>query len=207
MNPVVAPLILATAAASSAESWKEPAPSTITSTKEVNASDFARFTVQRSFVPLEGGRLLLRLLENPVIEVNPNTLECEVVGWDISLPSGLVQDFQHEMARKFLILFSKADAGVLSPEEKIVWLSILDRIDFTSFCIERAAPHYLEGTLRRMAPECYVDWFDGRTERIDRPISNCFSELEPGDTFGAFVKVGHDNMTLFAERISILERA
>ena len=193
--------------ASAAESWRKNAPEVIVSNKEINAADFLRFVVDRRYLPLEGGRILLRLLEKPVLQINPSTLECELLGWDIALPSAHVEEVQQEMARKFTVLFSKADCDQLTDQEKRTWLSILDRVDYTSFCVDRAAPHYLEGKLRRLWPDCYIDWSDGRTERLDRQAANSFSELRPGDTFGAFIKLGHNNKTLSAERVTVLNAA
>jgi hypothetical protein len=199
-------LSLATAApvSSSAENRTQTQPPSITSNHEINVADLARFTIERKFLPLEGGRILLRLFERPVIQVDPNTLECEILGWDIKLPSGLMGEYQYEMARKFLVLFSKADADQLTDKEKKVWLSILDRVDYTSYCIDRAAPHYLEGQLRRKSPDCYVDWSDGRPERINWAIANSLSEINVGETFGAWVKLGQENAALRIERVTLL---
>jgi hypothetical protein len=134
-------------------------------------------------------------------------LECEVKGWDIKIPYNETGYVDRAMARKFALLFSKADGNRLSETETTAWISILDQVDFTSYCINRAAPHYLEGEFRRLKPECYVDWSDGRTERIDHGVATAFSELKPGDLFGAYVKLGLDNKALSVERVAVLSAA
>jgi predicted RNA-binding protein with RPS1 domain len=163
--------------------------------------------VIHDFIPLEGGRLNLKFHQKPDILIDSNTQEFEVAGWNIKLPLKQSNQVNQVMARKFAILSSKADANHLSDEEQLIWLSILDQIDYVSYCIRRAAPHYLEGELRSLEPECVIEWADGRIESLAPEVAACFSELQVGDTFGVYVKLGHDNKALLAERVTILESA
>jgi len=133
-----------------AETWRINSPENLASDTEVEPTAFSKFVINRNYLALEGGRLLLKLHKRPVLEVNPLTLECEVMGWGIKLSYVQAGEVDRVMARRFSLLFSKSDADELTAEDKKLWLSILDQVDFTSFCINRAAPHYVEGQLRRL---------------------------------------------------------
>lgn len=189
-----------------AETWTAKSPARLTSPREVEPIQLSRFTIERNYLALEGGRLLLRLREHPVLEVDPTTLNAKVIGWDISVHTFQAENVDKLMARKFSVLFSKADRDELTADEKGTWLSILDRVDFTMFSIERSAPHYLEGTLRRRSPDCIVDWSDGRSERVNHQVAASLSEVEPGELFGAYVKLGSKTKAMALERVTLLSQ-
>ena len=102
---------------------------------------------KQTFIALEGGSVLIRLLGDSKIAVEKASMECELIGWGIKFPTSEVANLPKMMARRFLELFSKADAGTLNEQDEAAWLQVVDRIDYASFCSDRAAPHYVEGTL------------------------------------------------------------
>jgi hypothetical protein len=108
------------------------------------------------------------------------------------------------MTRKFVELFSKSEARCLSDAETRTWVRILDQVDYASFCIERAAPHYVEGTLLRKQPVWRVEWHDGEKTKITPAVAVPLRILNDGDQFGAFVKLGRDNEVKSIERVTIL---
>src|SRR5205807_6129372 len=92
-----------------------------------------QYVYRRTLLPIEGGRVLLRLKQNPVVEVDPLTSQCEALGWDIRMPCDKVENLPKEMARRFLYLFSKVDGGRSTQAERSSWLKILDQVDFDAF--------------------------------------------------------------------------
>ena len=190
-----------------AESYGPSGPSQLIAHAEPTWLERQQYTYKRRLLPIEGGRVLLRLTQTPVVEVDPATQECEVLGWDIKMPCDTVENLPREMARRFLDLFSKADAGRLTAAEKASWLKVLDQIDFTAFSIDRASPHYLEGRLVRLEPMCVVEWHDGERQRLDSDVARALGVLRVGDEFGAYVKLGKDNDVRSIERISLLPPA
>lgn len=190
-----------------AESFSPRAPTEfVAHTKPVTVAGPA-FKYRRKVLPIEGGRVLLRVTQAPSIVVDPKTLECEVRGWGIRMPAGAVENLPTAMARRFLDLFSQVDRGRLNDADAENWLHIVDQVDVAAFNIDRAAPHYLEGTLVRLTPVCLVEWHDGERQRIERPIATSLGSLLPGDQFGAFVKLGRDNEVLSIERLTLLALA
>jgi len=163
-----------------------------------------RFIYRRRILPLDGGKLLLRLWDDPQVEVDPATLQCQVVNWGVQIAHREIHDIDRRMARQFLDLFSKAGAQRLTEEESETWIRILDQVDFESFCADRAAPHYVEGTLLRKQPVWRVEWHDGETVNIPPGPASALRVLDDGDRFGAFVKLGRDNEVRAIERVVVL---
>ena len=162
-----------------------------------------KFRFPQQIIPLDGGRTLLRLHQPLTLLMNQRTLEFDVEGWNIHMPCAQVDEVPRQIARRFLTLFSKADAGAITSAERIEWLGILDRVDFTQFSVERAAPHYVEGTLQKKQP-AIVEWHDGTIEQISASLAAAFYPLDPGDRFSAFVKLGKGNHALHIERVCLL---
>ncbi len=131
-------------------------------------------------------------------------MQFEVEGWNIQMSCAEAPDLPRHIARRFLELFSKADARILSAAEEQDWLSVLDQVDYTQFCIDRAAPHYVEGTLRRQTPVCRVEWHDGELENLDRQAAATLACLEPGQRFAAFAKLGKANEVKWLERVMMV---
>jgi len=101
------------------------------------------------------------------------------------------------ITERALELFRKADQRQLSEKEKAEWLETLEGLDFQAFCIERAQPHYMEGQIVSKRPDqVRVEWHDGERENIPSPICSPLIELNEGDEFGAWVKLGRDERTL-----------
>lgn len=158
------------------------------------------------YLPVESGQLLLRLRGDLEIALEPGGRECSVEGWGVLVPVQNVHHLPRILARQFLQLFSKADAGTLGEQEKEIWLSILERVDYRRFSVDRAEPHYLEGTVLQRQPEwVLVEWHDGDKVRIPYPIARALSVLEIGDTFGARVRLGLDNEVRSIEAVRMLE--
>ena len=162
------------------------------------------YTYRKSVLPLDGGKLLLRLWESPQVQVDPQTLMCAVLEWGMSIPHGEIHDIDRRMARQFLDLFSKAEAQRLTEAESATWLRILDQVDYASFCTERAAPHYVEGTLLRKQPVWRIEWHDGEKVNISPTAATALRVLNDGDRFGAFIKLGRDNEVKTIERVVVL---
>ena len=164
------------------------------------------FSLRRSVLQIEPGQLQLRLTETPQIVVDPASLECEVVGWDVRLHASEAEKFPSAMARKFLELFSKADQGRLSESEQATWVDVLDQVDFQTFCIDRAQPHYMEGVVTDKQPGFIrVEWHDGAREKIETPAHRPLQHLAKGDAFGAWVKLGRDNRATRIECVTMVE--
>jgi hypothetical protein len=160
--------------------------------------------LETRYLEIEGGNLLLRLTKPGRLQINYARMECDVAGWDIRVPLLEAHNLPRLMARRFLDLFSKAEEDRLSDVEAQIWLSILDQVDYTSFSIDRAAPQYMEGTLIRHTPDCRVEWHDGERDKLPPRVAGALSVLEPGEVFGAFVKLGRDNNVRGIDRISKL---
>ena len=151
------------------------------------------FRFDQKIIPLDGGALMLRLHRSLRLAVDPQTMQFEVDGWNIQMPCADAPALPHRIARRFLELFSKGDARILSSEEERDWLSVLDQVDYTQFCVDRAAAHYIEGTLLRHTPVCRVEWHDGELENLNKQAAVALACLEPGQRFGAFAKLGKSN--------------
>lgn len=190
-----------------AESYLHRPPMQMVARAEPKWLKRQQYAFRRSVLPIEGGRVLLRLTGIPMVEVNPATKECDVLGWGIRMSCDSVHNLPNEMARRFLDLFSKADTGRLNETEQQCWMEILDQVDFQAFCIDRAAPHYVEGKLVRLTPVCIVEWHDGERQQINDEVARSLSCLRPDDEFGAYVKLGKENTVRSIERIVILATA
>jgi hypothetical protein len=162
------------------------------------------FRFNQRIIPLDGGSVLLRLKRLLQLTVDPYTMEFEVDGWNVKMPCAEVPELPRYIARRFLELFSKADARILSDSDEQDWLKVLDQVDYTQFCIDRAAPHYVEGILLRHTPICRVEWHDGALENLDKPAASAVACLEPGQRFGAFAKLGRDNEVRSLERVTMV---
>lgn len=187
-----------------AESYTQEIPTQLIANVEPSWLKQQQYIYRRTVLPIEGGRVLLRLIKTPIVQVDPVTQECEVLGWGVRMPCEHVENLSREMAHRFLDLFSKADGARLTEVEKSQWMQILDQIDFVGFSVDRAAPHYLEGTLISLEPLCQVEWHDGEKQRIDRNAARSLSVLRAGDEFGAYVKLGKNNSVQSIERITLL---
>jgi hypothetical protein len=167
-----------------------------------------KYEFERELLPLEGGQVLLHLRNRLMVDVDPATMRCGVVEWGVSLPVTEVADLPNRLARQFLTLFSKADRDSLDQAESDQWLRIIDQVDYRRFCIDRAAPQYVEGVVETKQPNFVrVRWYDDSVEKIDFPVASALNVLKKGDEFGAYVKLGLGNKAMSIERLTILSAA
>ena len=182
--------------------------SEVVATKKPEKGMRIGYKLDRELLSLEGGQLLVRLRRPLTVEVDPSTMNCGVFDWGVTLPVSQVAELPNRLARQFLSLFSKADRGVLSDQESDQWLKVVDQVDYRRFCIDRAAPQYLEGQIQTKQPTfVIVRWYDDTPEKIEFPVASALSVLQKGDEFGAYVKLGLDNKAISIERLTILSAA
>jgi hypothetical protein len=205
---IAAPVHLPPPTVEAAETRAYRPPREFKATKKPTSQIRQTFAFRKSILQVEPGRLQLKLTTPPMIAVNPTTLECEVIGWDVSMPAREAENIPRAMTRRFLELFSKADTGKLEEHEQRCWVNILDQIDYQAFCIDRAAPHYMEGLVVTQQPNfTLVEWHDGTRERLEPRVARSLVFLEACDEFGAFVKLGRDSKAMHIENVTILATA
>jgi hypothetical protein len=153
---------------------------------------------QRVF-PLESG-LCLRLLEPPTVEIRAGTIAVKC--WGLELPRHELLNLDRHIARQFLLLFGKAQRGVLSSDEKALWSGIVDKVDYRQFSVDRAAPRYREGRAVRLAPKCIVEWLDAGRETLRPPASSSLHMLRPGDYFGCYARFDTMRQTARISRVT-----
>jgi hypothetical protein len=181
-----------------------PLPTELRARQAPRTDRKAAYRLNQRIIPLDGGSMLLRLRNTLNLAVDPQTMQFEVEGWNIHLPVDQAADVPRQIARRFVELFSKADAGILSDKEEQDWLRVLDEVDFAQFSIDRSAPHYLEGTLLRHTPVCRVEWHDGETTNLEPEVAMALHWMEPNQRFGAFAKLGKDNVVKSLERVTLI---
>ena len=162
------------------------------------------FTLDQRVIPLEGGRQLLMLQKPLELRIDPATVRFTVADWGIEMDCLQLAELPRELARRFLILLRAAEDERLTEQEQADWLRVCDYVDFQRFSIDRSTPRYMEGTLRTRASTVIVDWHDGSHETLDSAAARILSEVNPGERFSAFVKLGKGDKTLALERVSLL---
>jgi len=164
------------------------------------------FTYRQTAFPVDGGRILLRTREPLRLMVDEQSLYFDVEGWGIRLPCVQAHDLPRQVVRTFLKLESMAADRALSHAETQQWLQILDLVDYQQFCMDRAAPHYVEGRLidHEIGQAALVEWADQTMAKIPSRIATALSMLLPGEHFSAFVKFGQDNEPCFIESVNFL---
>ncbi len=114
-------------------------------------------------------------------------------GWGINISSWSESDFNldREIIRKFLALYSKAEANMLSDTERENWATIVDQVDYQRFCAERSPEVYMEGELlHHEAAGWHVVWHDGTEQSIANEIGLQLNLVDEGERFGVMVKFG-----------------
>lgn len=158
------------------------------------------------YLPLDASGLALRLYEKPRLLIDRLNRGLQVEGWGVGCDLTEVFKLPTLMARRFVELCSWAEAGTLNREEEASWLSILDLIDFQQFHIDRALPHYSEGLVKnRTSHGVSVQWEDGATQLLAPKVAGSLFQIQPGEMFAAYVKLGRDNETIRIERVSLLD--
>ena len=163
-----------------------------------------QFKYRLPTIPLDGGKTILRLFEDPVIEVDHDKMECKVMQWDAALALTNVEDISRTLGRRFLELYSKSIDGRLTEQEEAHWLAVVQRVDYQAFCTDRTPARYVEGTLQAVNPACTVEWHDGEIEVLHPQVARSVNILNPGDRFGAWVKWGRDNKVQDIEGLKML---
>ncbi len=165
---------------------------------------FHQFAFDQAFLTLEGGQSQIRLRKPLMLQIDPTTLRFTVKDWGIEMDcSGLAQ-LPRELARKFLRLLSAAEVEGLTESEQADFVGICDYVDFREFSINRSAPRYMEGTLRSRGQTTSVEWHDGSQEVLDWSVARALSEVNLGERFSAFVRLGVEDKSLALERVSLL---
>lgn len=207
LTPTTGPTF-ATADAVASDSAYVKKASEVVAMAEPDRDRCIQYELERDLLPLEGGQVLIRLRNRLKVDLDPRTMMCGVADWGVRLPVSQAGDLPNQLARKFLCLFSNADRGILSDEESDLWLKIVGQVDYRRFCIDRAAPQYVEGTIQTKQPTfVIVRWYDDTSEKIELPVASALTALKKGDEFGAYVKLGLGNKALSIERITILSAA
>lgn len=174
--------------------------------KEPSQEALCEFSFEQRVIPLEGGQHSLKLRKPLVLRINRDTLRFVVKDWGVELDCVELSRLPRELARRFLMLLNAAENECLGEADQADWLRISDYIDYQQFTIDRSAPRYVEGTLRRNADLVLVEWHDGKSERLDHRLGRALSELDAGERFSAFAKLGRDSKTIALERVSLLRK-
>jgi hypothetical protein len=169
--------------------------------------NFLDFVFDQTTIPLEGGNHNFKLLKPLVLRINHSTLRFTVTDWGIEMDCGSLGQLPREIARRFLQLLSGAENESLSEADQAHLLRIADYVDFQQFSINRSAPRYMEGKLISNAENVIVLWHDGSREQIDHNVAKTLSEVNVGEQFSAFVKLGKDDKSRAIERVSLLSES
>lgn len=163
-----------------------------------------KFVYKTSVVPIDS-QTLLRLTEQPVVMVDSNRSECEVLGWNIRVHPTQIGDIDRLLARRFVFLQSKASENRLNNEERMQWLGVLDQVDYQAYCLDREEPRYVEGEVISTSPKYRIQWHDGESaENIPSCAAVALRILNRGDRFGAYVKWDRLNKPCQIERVRLL---
>lgn len=179
-------------------------PTELVSKHEPAARTRTEFVYKRRILPVEGKRLLLRLWDDVSIAIDHEKYECEVVGWGLKMHPDSIENVAKAMSRRFLELYSKAVADRLENDEKADWISILDKIDYASFCEDREPPQYMEGEIERTSPVYRVRWHDGTSENLDPSVAKSLQVFQVADTFAGYVKMSRSGKTRLIERVTFI---
>lgn len=166
-----------------------------------------QFEFDQTFITLEGGQTQFRILKPLILQIDPKTLRFSVKDWGIEMDCLHLAQLPRELARKLLRMLDDAESERLSEAAQAELVRITDYIDFREFSISRSAPRYMEGTLQSRNQTVTVEWHDGTREVLDWLVGRALSEVDPGERFSAFVKLGKDDKTLSMERVSLLRAA
>jgi hypothetical protein len=140
-----------------------------------------------------------------VAEAYLNAGVLRIRGWSIEFDLYGQADLDRALLRKFLDLFSKAEANRLCADEQEQWASIVNQVDYQRFCAERSPHIYLEGSLVSRTPDGWVvRWHDGTEQRIGCTAGRALELLDPGQRFGAMVKFGKDQTVQSIADISLV---
>ncbi len=166
--------------------------------------DLVEYEFSQRVFALEGGGILLRFFRDPVVALDAKSGMCELKGWGLRMHNTEVEDLYRLIPRRFLELYSRADAGRLGPDDEPIWSEVLKQVDYAAFSIERAAPHYVEGVVLQRDPRCRVEWHDGSREALNPRVASALAEVKPGESFGCFAKLDREGKAVSIERVALL---
>jgi len=165
--------------------------------------------LSNSAIPMEGGTAPLKLRQP--LEIEWNMWQGRIEGWGVEIDWRDLGGIESLVARRFLLLWRKAELGVLTGDEKKCWLHITDSTDLGAFYADRELPRYVEGECLRAYPNVRIQWHDSRVEMIEVKLAPQFRVLEQGQMFCGQAKFdasgklqSFSNLrTLVAEEINI----
>ena len=97
----------------------------------------------------------------------------------------------HNVVRKFLGCFRKAQQRTMSVEDRQVWLRLLADFDTDNYFEISAAPVKALGVIKKLEPKyAVIQWSDDQSEdeKVDGILRERLSVLNAGDIFSATVK-------------------
>lgn len=172
--------------------------------RDPSLDSFSKFIFDQRVIPLEGGKHSFALLKPLVLHINPDTMRFKVQDWEIELDCASLGDLPREVARRFLRLLGEAESESLGEADQAALLHISDYIDFQQFSMDRSAPRYMEGILYSKTNVMIVQWHDGSRETLMHQVGQALTEVNLGERFSAFVKLGKNDQTESIERVSLL---
>jgi len=170
----------------------------------VTLDHWREYVLEKSILPLEGGRIHLKLRNALRLKLNIDTFRFEVIDWGVSFDVTDMPGLPSLLSRRFLELFSAAENDTISPADRDAYLHISDYVDFRQFTIDRAPPRYLEGEMITTSDQVLVEWHDGRRERLPPDVARSLGDLKKGDHFSAWVKLGDEDRAQSIERVKLL---
>ena len=186
------------------QEFQSASGSKIESGVEFSTDDFIVSEFDQRFLPLGSGEVL-ELRTNPEIHYNFNDFQVYVPDWNVKVNFQDIPQLPRLMVREFMRLFRKSDLDQLNEEEQSRWLALSDIVNFDRFSRERAAPRYLEGTLKDRTPKCLVQWNDQQDELLSETLSPVLSFVDVGERFGLFAKFDENGMVVALERVALLD--
>jgi len=161
------------------------------------------FEFSQRVISLEGGQQRLRLLKPLYLQID-HSLKFTVKDWGLQMDCAQLTELPREIARRFLFLLSAAERENLTENDQADWLRISDYVNFRQFSIDRSPPRYQEGMLVSNKEKWIVEWHDGTRETLRREAFRALADVNPGERFSAYVKLGNNDETVAIERVSLL---
>jgi len=155
------------------------------------------------YLPIEGDSLVLPLKGKVQLDIDHVSGFTTVRHWGITVPTIDTWDLPRIMARKFLHYYSRASQRTLQEADQMVYMRILDQVDWQKFSLDRALPHYSEGVLIKKAP-LRIKWSDDVVEVLPQKLARAFMLINEGERFSAYAKFGQDNAVVSIEHIEML---
>ena len=186
------------------ENGAEP-PAIIEQCSPLDLSKPMELNLNTRYIPL--GDQYLCLEKDLVGEVYFSSGVLRIKGWgiDLALYEEANSDWNRAIARKFLDLHSKAEADLLSEEEKPAWISIISQVNYQRFSAERSPEVYLQGKLLAKELDGWkVQWHDGTIQFIRKEVSRPLDLVDLNQHFGAIVKFGLNNEIVSLTSVSFI---